>query len=63
MTASKEQKSPPQNAQFQQAERMINEAIANMGTETHIEYGSTMERKDKPSMWKKWLRRMRIARN
>ena len=63
MTASKEQNITPQNAQFKQAERMINEAIANMGNETHIEYGSTMERKDKPPVWKKWLRRMRLARN
>ena len=63
MTPSKEQNSTPQNARFRQAEQMINKAIANMGDETHIEYGSTMERKDKPSIWKKWLRRMRLARN
>lgn len=63
MTASKEQNISTQNAQFKQAEHMIKKAIASMGNETHIEYGSTMERKDKPSIWKKWLRRMRLARN
>ena len=58
MTTSKEQDCS-QNAQFLQAEQMINQAIASMGNETHIEYGSTMERKSKPSKWKEWLRRLR----
>lgn len=52
MTPRKEQEASPQNPEFQQAEQMINKAIANMDGETHIEYGSTMERKSKPSKWK-----------
>lgn len=59
MTASKEQNNSSPNAQFLKAEQMIDQAIASMGNETHIEYGSTMERKSKPSRWKEWLRRLR----
>jgi len=59
MTASKEQNSITQNAQFRQAEQMIDRAIASMGNETHIEYGSTMERKNKSPKWQKWMHQLR----
>lgn len=58
MTAPKEQSILSANHQYQQAEQMINQAIARMDNETHIEYGSTMERKASPPKWKKWLHRL-----
>lgn len=29
-----------------------------MGNESHIEYGTTMDRNTHPSKWKKWLNRL-----
>lgn len=55
MTPSKEQNAPAVNPQYQQAEKMIDQAIAKMDNKTHIEYGSTMERKDKTSKCAKWI--------
>ena len=41
---------------------MINQALARMDNQTHIEYGSTLERKETTSKWKKWLHRLRRKR-
>lgn len=40
---------------FIQAEKMISQAIASMGSDNHVEYGSTIERNTTPSKWKRWL--------
>ncbi len=53
-TPAKTNKTTP-NAEYQQAERLINQSISNMDAESHIEYGNTMERNSQPSKWKKWL--------
>lgn len=63
MTPTSEQSIQPTNEQFLQAEQMIDNAIAGMDNETHIEYGSTMERKNSPSKWEKILLRLRLRRN
>lgn len=60
MTPTSEQSIQPTNDKFQQAEQMIDNAIAGMDNKTHIEYGSTMERKSSPSMWQKILHRLRF---
>lgn len=44
--------------EYQQAERFINKSISSMGNESHIEYGTTMDRNTHPSKWKKWLNRL-----
>lgn len=62
MTSSKEQSAPSANPQYQQAEQMINQALARMDIQTHIEYGSTLERKETTSKWKKWLHQLRKKR-
>ena len=59
MTPSKEQNAPAVNPQYQQAEKMIDQAIAKMDDKAHIEYGSTMERKDTTSKCAKWLNWLR----
>ena len=51
------------NNEFQQAEQMINQTIASMDAETHIEYGSTMVRKGTPNLWTRWLHRLLRLRN
>jgi len=59
MTPQKEQNNTCSiDKDFLQAEQFINQALAGMDDETHIEYGSTMERKGTPSMWKQWLHRL-----
>ena len=58
MTPTSEQSIQPANDKFLQAEQMINNTIAGMVNETHIEYGSTMERKSSPPKWKKLLHRL-----
>lgn len=58
MTPTSEQSIQPANDKFLQAEQMINNTIAGMDNETHIEYGSTMERKSSPQKWKKILHRL-----
>ena len=62
MTPSKEQNAPSVNPNYQEAEKMINQTIAKMDIETHIEYDSTMERKDTPSIFSKWLQWLRKSR-
>lgn len=42
---------------YQQAEKSINQAIANMEEQTHIEYGSIILRNDKPTRFK-WFKRI-----
>lgn len=49
--ASNKNKAP---SDYQQAEKMIDKTISEMEENTHIEYGSTIERRDKPSRFK-WL--------
>ena len=63
MTPTSEQSIQPTNDKFLQAEQMIDNAIAGMDSKTHVEYGSTMERKSSPSMWKRILHRLRLKRN
>ena len=46
------------NPEYQQAEQFINKTISNMGSNSHIEYGTTMDRNTQPSKWKKWLHRL-----
>ena len=46
---------------YQQAEKMIDKTISEMEENTHIEYGSTIERRDKPSHFKwlnQWIKRL-----
>ena len=46
---------------YQQAEKMIDKTISEMEENTHIEYGSTIERRDKPSRIKwlnQWIKRL-----
>ena len=46
---------------FHQAEQVINETIAGMDSETHIEYASTMERRSsQPNWWNRLLRRLQL---
>jgi hypothetical protein len=42
---------------YQQAEKSINQALANMEEQTHIEYGSIILRNDKPTRFK-WFKRI-----
>lgn len=42
---------------YQQAEKSINQAIASMDEQTHIEYGSIIMRNDKPTRLK-WFNRI-----
>lgn len=56
MTTPQEQITPIDD--FQQAEKMIMQTIAQMEDDTHIEYGSTMERKSQPKGLKKWLHQL-----
>lgn len=55
---------PPKQAQtapsleYQKAEQFIDHSISNMGTESHIEYDTTMTRNSQPTKWKKWLHRL-----
>ncbi|MBQ9556724.1 MAG: hypothetical protein IJV05_10920 [Muribaculaceae bacterium] len=58
MINSKELNTDLGNCDYQQAEQMINEAIANMEEMTHIEYESTMQRKSQQSKFKKWVTRL-----
>lgn len=48
----------PPATDYQQAEEMIEQSIAKMEGDTHIEYGSTMERKSQPKGLGKWLNRL-----
>ena len=64
MAPQKEQDLPSRiDNEFQQAEQMINQTIAKMEPETHIEYGSTMVRKGTPNKWSQWLNRFLRLRN
>ena len=64
MTSPKEQFDPnPNISEYYRAEQIINQTLADMEEETHIEYGSTMERKAPPPKWKKWLHRLLRLRN
>ena len=63
MTPTKEL--DPTTSAYQEAEKMIDQAISKMEGETHIEYGSTIERDSKPqrkSRLKRWLHRLRLKR-
>ena len=62
MTSSKETSPTPASVEYRQAEKSINHAVAEMAEENHIEYGSTMERENKPSKKKNWLRRLGLLR-
>lgn len=42
---------------YQQAEKSINQAIADMEEQTHIEYGSIISRNDKPMRFK-WFKKI-----
>ena len=42
---------------YQQAEKLINQAIANMDEQTHIEYESIILRNDKPKRLK-WFKKI-----
>jgi len=56
MNNSKEQVQDPNALQYKQAEEQINQAIASMSSNGHIEYGSTMVRSNKSaSRWKRLL--------
>lgn len=39
-------------AEYRQAEQLIEQSIAKMGDESHIEYGSILERNQPKSKWK-----------
>lgn len=58
MPAPAKTKKTTPNSEYQQAEQFINKSIAEMGTDSHIEYGNTMERNDHPPLWKRWLHRI-----
>ena len=47
-------KNDKETSDYIQAEKMINQTIANMDETAHVEYGSIIERSDKPSH-SKWL--------
>ena len=47
-------KKDKETSDYIQAEKMINQTIANMDETAHVEYGSIIERSDKPSR-SKWL--------
>lgn len=60
MESCKEKQASPQSERYYQAEQAINQAIAGMSSEMHIEYGSTLERKNKVNKWRQlrqWLKR------
>jgi hypothetical protein len=59
MTPAKEQNKMEPSSKFLEAERMIKQTIADMDNETHIEYGSTMERKSRPTIRKALLRSLK----
>lgn len=44
---------------FLQAEKLINQTIANMDGAAHVEYGSLIERTDKLST-SKWLNKIKL---
>lgn len=46
------------NPDYQQAEQFINKTISNMGSESHVEYSTTMDRNTNPSKWRKWLNQL-----
>lgn len=55
----------PMATAYRQAERMIDQAIANMEGETHIEYNSSIERDSKPRLGirlKRWVNKLLIKR-
>ena len=56
MAPQKEQITPI--ADYHRAEEMIERSIYEMDDDTHIEYGSTMERKSQPRGLKKWLHQL-----
>lgn len=58
MVTPKEKNESPPNERYQQAEQSINRALAGMSDNTHVEYGSTLERKNKQPHWervRRWL--------
>ena len=60
MVSPKEKNESPPNERYQQAEQSIDQALAGMTENTHVEYGSTLERKNKRPQWqwiKRWLSR------
>lgn len=58
MSAPTKQPANGPNPDYQQAEQFIDRSLANMNTDSHIEYTSTMERNQQPSKWKLWLNRI-----
>jgi len=62
MTPPKQQSTIVLNPKYQQAEELISQTIAEMDTETHVEYGATMERKSRPTRWKTMLKRLKLCK-
>lgn len=58
MTPNKEPEKRQLGTDYEFAERIINQTIAGMDDDTHIEYGSTLERNATPSKWRQWLHRL-----
>ena len=59
MVTPKEHKKPLPDENYQRAQQFIEQSIAAMEDQgSHIEYRSTIERKQPPSKWKQWLNRL-----
>ena len=58
MTTPREQNAPKSNPEYQRAQAIIDQSIAKMDDNTHIEYHSTIERDRPPSRWKRWKLRL-----
>jgi len=56
MTPAKEH--TPPTCDFNEAERIINDTLAAMKDEHHIEYVSNLEPKSSPPKWKKCLHKL-----